>query len=107
MVPQRKFAVVGNEGVIGVALFMDGETTPSRAIAQSAGYAFRLPGQQFKDEFHCNAGLQISLLRYTQALLKATLAAKAEKVGLPVADRAIEVMYARRARVKPSPRLGA
>jgi CRP-like cAMP-binding protein len=64
-----EIAVVGNEGVIGVALFMGGETTPSRAIVQSAGYAFRLPGQRLKDEFHCNGALQVSLLRYTQALI--------------------------------------
>lgn len=64
-----EIAVVGNEGVIGVALFMGGETTPSRAIVQSAGYAFRLPGQRLKDEFRCNGALQVSLLRYTQALI--------------------------------------
>lgn len=64
-----EIAVVGNEGVIGVALFMGGETTPNRAIVQSGGYAFRMPGQQFKDEFHRNGALQVLLLRYTQALL--------------------------------------
>jgi CRP-like cAMP-binding protein len=64
-----EIAVVGNEGVIGVALFMGGETTPSRAIVQSAGYAFRLPGQQLKDEFHRNGALHIVLLRYTQSLI--------------------------------------
>jgi CRP-like cAMP-binding protein len=64
-----EIAVVGNEGVIGVALFMGGETTPSRAIVQSGGYAFRMPGQQFKDEFHRNGALQVLLLRYTQALI--------------------------------------
>ena len=57
--------VVGNEGLIGVALFMGGETTLSRAIVQSAGYAYRLIGQKLKDEFHRNGELQ----RYTQALL--------------------------------------
>jgi hypothetical protein len=60
-------AVVGNEGVIGIALFMGGETTPSRAIVQSAGHAYRLIGERLKDEFHRNRGLQILLLRYTQA----------------------------------------
>jgi CRP-like cAMP-binding protein len=64
-----EIAVVGNEGVIGVALFMGGETTPSRAIVQSGGYAFRMLGPQFKDEFHRNGALQILLLRYTQALI--------------------------------------
>ncbi len=64
-----EIAVVGNEGLIGVALFMGGETTPSRAIVQSAGYAFRLLGQRLKDEFHRNGQMQILLLRYTQALI--------------------------------------
>lgn len=62
-------AVVGNEGVIGIALFMGGETTPSRAIVQSAGHAYRLIGQRLKDEFHRSGGMQILLLRYTQALI--------------------------------------
>jgi CRP-like cAMP-binding protein len=64
-----EISVVGNDGVIGVALFMGGETTPSRAIVQSAGYAYQLDSQRLKDEFHRNGGLQISLLRYTQALI--------------------------------------
>jgi CRP-like cAMP-binding protein len=64
-----EIAVVGNEGLIGVALFMGGETTPSRAIVQSAGHAYRLVGQQLKDEFHRNGEMQILLLRYTQALI--------------------------------------
>jgi CRP-like cAMP-binding protein len=64
-----EIAVVGNEGLIGVALFVGGETTPSRALAQSAGYAYRLRGQRLKDEFHRNGEMQILLLRYTQALL--------------------------------------
>jgi CRP-like cAMP-binding protein len=62
-------SVVGNEGVIGIALFMGGETTPSRAIVQSAGHAYRLVGQRLKDEFHRNGGMQILLLRYTQSLI--------------------------------------
>src|SRR5476651_1158634 len=64
-----EIAVVGNEGLIGVALFMGGETTPSRAIVQSAGYAYRLVGQALKDEFHLNGEVQLLLLRYTQALI--------------------------------------
>jgi CRP-like cAMP-binding protein len=64
-----EIAVVGNEGVVGVSLFMGGETTPSRAIVQSGGYAFRLLAKQLKDEFHRNGALQILLLRYTQALI--------------------------------------
>src|ERR1700722_944947 len=62
-----EISVVGNEGLIGIALFMGGETTPSRAIVQSAGFAFRLVGQQLKDEFHRNGEVQLLLLRYTQA----------------------------------------
>src|SRR5579862_6448492 len=48
---------------------MGGETTPSRAIVQSAGRAFRLIAQHLKDEFHRNGGMQLLLLRYTQALI--------------------------------------
>jgi CRP-like cAMP-binding protein len=64
-----EIAVVGNEGLIGVALFMGGETTPSRAIVQSGGYAYRLIGKQLKEEFHRNGQVQLLLLRYTQALI--------------------------------------
>ena len=64
-----EISVVGNEGLIGIALFMGGETTPSRAIVQSAGHAYRLVGQHLKDEFHRNGGMQLRLLRYTQALI--------------------------------------
>jgi CRP-like cAMP-binding protein len=64
-----EISVVGNEGLIGVALFMGGETTPSRAIVQSAGHAYRLVGARLKDEFHRNGQMQLLLLRYTQALL--------------------------------------
>src|SRR6202047_1059346 len=64
-----EISVVGNEGLIGIALFMGGETTPSRAIVQSAGHAYRLIGQQLKDEFHRNGELQLLLLRYAQALI--------------------------------------
>jgi CRP-like cAMP-binding protein len=64
-----EISVVGNEGLIGIALFMGGETTPSRAVVQSAGHAYRLIGQVLKDEFHRNGPMQLQLLRYTQALL--------------------------------------
>ena len=64
-----EISVVGNEGLIGIALFMGGGTTPSRAIVQSAGHAYRLAGQRLKDEFHRNGSLQLLLLRYTQALI--------------------------------------
>ena len=64
-----EISVVGNEGLIGIALFMGGDTTPSRAIVQSAGSAYRLDGQRLKDEFHRNGAFQVLLLRYTQALI--------------------------------------
>ena len=64
-----EIAVVGNEGLVGVALFMGGETTPSRAVVQSAGYAYRLPGAGLKQEFSIGGAMQHLLLRYTQALL--------------------------------------
>jgi CRP-like cAMP-binding protein len=64
-----EIAVVGNEGVIGVSLFMGGETTPSRAIVQSAGYAYRLTGARLKQEFIRHGDLLHVLLRYTQSLL--------------------------------------
>jgi CRP-like cAMP-binding protein len=64
-----EISVVGNEGLIGIALFMGGETTPSRAIVQSAGSAYRLAGQELKDEFHRSGEVQLLLLRYTQALI--------------------------------------
>jgi CRP-like cAMP-binding protein len=64
-----EISVVGNEGLIGIALFMGGDTTPSRAIVQSAGSAYRLTGQMLKDEFHRNGEAQLLLLRYTQSLI--------------------------------------
>jgi CRP-like cAMP-binding protein len=64
-----EIAVVGNDGLIGIALFMGGETTPNRAVVQSAGHAYRLTAQRLKDEFHRNGKLQGLFLRYTQALI--------------------------------------
>ena len=64
-----EIAVVGYEGIVGVSLFMGGETTPSRAIVQSAGKAYRLKGQLLKNEFYRAGPMQRLLLRYTQALL--------------------------------------
>jgi CRP-like cAMP-binding protein len=63
-----EIAVTGHEGVVGVALFMGGETTPSRAIVQSAGHAYRLRSQIIKEEFQRTPVLHL-LLRYTQALI--------------------------------------
>ncbi len=64
-----EIAVVGKEGILGIALFMGGETTPSRAIVQSAGYGFRLKSQRLKDEFNRAGPLMHLFLRYTQALI--------------------------------------
>ena len=64
-----EIAVVGHEGLVGVSLFMGGESTPSRAVVQSAGAAYRLRSKILKREFEQNAPLQHLLLRYTQALI--------------------------------------
>ena len=64
-----EIAIVGNEGVIGVSLFMGGETTPSRAIVQSAGFAYRLGSRAIKEEFDRHGQMLHLLLRYTQALI--------------------------------------
>lgn len=64
-----EIAIVGNEGMVGIALFMGGETTPSRAIVQSAGTAYRLDSATVKAEFNRAGPMQRLLLRYTQALI--------------------------------------
>ena len=64
-----EIAVVGKEGVVGVSLFMGGETTPSRAVVQSAGSAFRMSGAAMKAEFTRGGTMQHLMLRYTQALI--------------------------------------
>jgi len=64
-----EIAVVGNEGIVGISVFMGGETTTSRAVVQSAGHAYRLKGQLLKDTFFRAGPTQRLLLRYTQALL--------------------------------------
>ena len=64
-----EIAVVGNEGLVGISLFMGGETTPSRAVVQSAGHAYRLSSKRLKREFEFGGPLQHLLLRYTQALI--------------------------------------
>ena len=64
-----EIAIVGNEGIVGVSLFMGGETTTSRAVVQSAGHAYRLHGQHLKDEFFLAGPMQRLMLRYTQSLL--------------------------------------
>ena len=64
-----EIAIVGNEGILGISLFMGGESTPSRAVVQSAGYAYRLKAQFLKDEFGRFGPMLHLLLRYTQALI--------------------------------------
>ena len=64
-----EIAVVGNEGMVGVALFMGGQTTPSRAVVQSAGSGFRLRASVLKTEFSRGGEFQHLLLRFTQALI--------------------------------------
>ena len=64
-----EIAIVGREGVLGISLFMGGETTPSRAVVQSAGEGLRMNARRIKDEFARFGPLMHLLLRYTQALL--------------------------------------
>jgi CRP-like cAMP-binding protein len=64
-----EIAVVGNEGVVGISLFMGGGSTPSRAVVQSAGNGFRLKAQTVKEEFNRAGPVMHLLLRYTQALI--------------------------------------
>jgi len=64
-----EIAVVGDDGIVGVSLFMGGQSTTSRAVVQSAGQAFRLKAQQLMDEFNRNGAVLHLLLRYTQALI--------------------------------------
>jgi hypothetical protein len=61
--------VVGNEGLMGITLFMGGESTPSRSLVQSAGYAYRLPRRRVQEEFSRHGQLLVLMLRYTQALI--------------------------------------
>jgi CRP-like cAMP-binding protein len=64
-----EIAVVGNEGILGISLFMGGGTTPSRAVVQSAGHAFRLRADLLMEEFERFGPTMHLLLRYTQALI--------------------------------------
>jgi CRP-like cAMP-binding protein len=64
-----EIAIVGNEGMLGISLFMGGDTTPSRAVVQSAGYGFRLKAELLKNEFGRFGPTMHLLLRYTQALI--------------------------------------
>ena len=64
-----EIAVVGNEGVVGISLFMGGGSTPSRAVVQSAGHGVRLKADAMKDEFSRSVPVMHLMLRYTQALI--------------------------------------
>src|SRR5450631_2469326 len=64
-----EIAIVGNEGILGISLFMGGESTPSRAVVQSAGHGFRLKAEMLKNEFGRFGPTMHLLLRYTQALI--------------------------------------
>jgi CRP-like cAMP-binding protein len=64
-----EISVVGNEGLIGIAVFMGGGSTPNRAIVQSAGSAFRLPADVLRREFNVEQNSRMLLLRFTQALI--------------------------------------
>jgi CRP-like cAMP-binding protein len=64
-----EIAIVGNDGIVGVSLFMGGESTTTRAVVQSAGEAFRLRAQSLREEFDKSGPVLHLLLRYTQALI--------------------------------------
>lgn len=64
-----EIAVVGNEGILGISLFMGGDTTPSRAVVRSAGYGYRLKAKLLQAEFNRAGPVMRLLLRYTQALI--------------------------------------
>jgi len=64
-----EMGLVGNEGVLGVALFMGGDTTPNRAVVQGSGHALKLPATTMREEFSRGGEFQHLLLRYTQGLL--------------------------------------
>jgi len=64
-----EISLVGNEGIIGVAVFMGGESTPNRAVVQSGGYAHRRSARRLKEEFNLHGDMLLLLLRYTQSLI--------------------------------------
>jgi CRP-like cAMP-binding protein len=64
-----EIGMAGNDGLVGIALYMGGSTTPSRAVVQSAGNAFRMPSTALKNEFSRGGVFQKILLRYTQSLM--------------------------------------
>jgi CRP-like cAMP-binding protein len=64
-----EMGMAGNDGVVGVALFLGGDTTPNRGVVQIAGGAYRMKARDLRDEFARGGALQRVLLRYTQALI--------------------------------------
>lgn len=64
-----ELSVVGNDGMVGVAVFMGSESTPSRAVVQSKGFAYRMLTRELKEEFNNHASVRVLTLRYTQALI--------------------------------------
>lgn len=64
-----EISVVGNDGMAGIAVFMGGDSTPSRTVIQSEGYAYRMPSKELKDEFNNSPEIRVLTLRYTQALI--------------------------------------
>ncbi len=64
-----EISVVGNEGMVGVSVFMGGDSSPNRAVVQGAGHAYRLPADRLEDEFNNSPGLRVLMLRYTQVLI--------------------------------------
>jgi CRP-like cAMP-binding protein len=64
-----EIAMIGNEGILGISIFMGGDTTPSQAVVQSAGHSYRMQAQLLKNEFNRAGPVMRLLLRYTQALI--------------------------------------
>src|SRR5690606_9127515 len=64
-----EISVVGNDGMVGIAVCMGGESTPSRTLSQSRGHAYRMPSAEFKNEFNSHTHVRVLTLRYTQALI--------------------------------------
>jgi CRP-like cAMP-binding protein len=64
-----EISVIGNEGIVGIAVFMGGESTPNRAVVQSDGSAYRLPAEELRTEFNSQPDIRRLLLRFTQSLI--------------------------------------
>lgn len=64
-----EISVVGNDGMVGIAVFMGGDSTPSRTIVQSQGFAYQMPSRELRSEFNGHAEVRVLMLRYTQALI--------------------------------------